>query len=237
MEALSAPAIVASALLDQAQLTGPPDPSAGGHVGKLVCEQLAVSAAVACGVRDEVPTSVLVFTGAVGVASDSTELKLSSWLAENQLGTNSITVNMLDLRLVIIQRASLTSECHFGGIGTVVHVHIEVVSDVNAIRNPKYTIGIDLQLDLEYLKIRQRFLASPVTPKISYHDHIQMPTSILITHSLELSPFESSNSNYGFHLSAPRSGPLRSLKVSYIQSQISQVSSELVATATTSSLP
>ena len=146
-------------------------------------------------------------------------------------------MNMLNLRLVNIQRASLTSECHFGGIGTVIHAHIEAVSDVNAIKNPKYAIGLDLQLDLEYLKIRQRFRASPVTPKISYYDYIQMSTSILITHPLELSPFESSNSNYRFHLSAPRSRPLRSLKVSYVQSQISQVSSELVATATTSSLP
>ena len=59
MAALSAPVTVTHALLGQSQLTGPPDPSAGVHVGNLMFEQLAVSAAVACGFRGEVLTSVL----------------------------------------------------------------------------------------------------------------------------------------------------------------------------------
>lgn len=94
------------------------------------------------------PTSALAFTWTVGVISDSTEPRLSSWLAENQLGTDSITVNMLAFLLVIIQGASLTSERQFGIVETRVHSHIEVASEVNVLRDPTYTFGIDLQLDL-----------------------------------------------------------------------------------------
>ena len=97
-------------------------------------------------------------------------------------------------------------------------------------------LAINLQIDLEYFKIRQRFCASLVTPKISYYAYIQMSTSLLITHPFGLSPSESSAFNYRFHQSAFRSGPLCSLRVSYVQPHISQVFSKLVATATTSSL-
>lgn len=84
------------------------DPSAVGHVRELAVDQLAVSVAVACIPWDELPSSVLVVTVFVWVTSDSNEVKSSSRRAENQLGTDSTTVNMLDLRLVIIQGITLT---------------------------------------------------------------------------------------------------------------------------------